>query len=116
MMEEKITALLRTICPRTFPDVAPLETPRPYCTWQVIGGDVLEFLDNSLPNKENGMVQVTIWSDTRLEAKTLIKQVEAAMLAATDMQASPIAAAASDYDADMDLRSCRQDFSVWADR
>jgi hypothetical protein len=115
-IDEKITALLRTVCARTFCDFAPVDTPRPYCTYQVIGGAVLDFIDPAVPTKKNADVQVSIWSDSRLEAAALMDQVEAAMITATDMQASPTGAAASDFDADMNVRSSRQDFNVWADR
>jgi hypothetical protein len=113
---ETLAPLLEAICPRTFVDFAAVETERPYCTYQVIGGDALDYIDNALPNKKNGMVQVTIWSDTRLEAAALIDQVEVAMLAATNMQASPLGAAVDDFDVDMEVRSSSQDFSVWVDR
>jgi hypothetical protein len=115
-MDEKLTALLRTICPRTYCDFAPTDTQRPYCTYQVTGGGVMDFLDPSVPSKKNAEVQVSIWSDSRLEATALMDQVEAAMITATNMQASPLSAAASDFDADMNVRSSRQDFTVWADR
>jgi len=114
--DEKITALLRTICPRTYCDFAPTDTQRPYCTYQVIGGDSLSYLDAVVPNKENVEVQISIWSDSRLEATALAKQVEAALITATNMQASSLGAAASDFDADMSVRSSQQDFSIWADR
>lgn len=115
-IDERITALLRAICPRTFCDFAPTDTQRPYCTYQVIGGEVLSYLDPVVPGKKNADVQVSIWSNSRLEASALMDQVEAAMITATNMQASPLSAAASDFDADMNVRSSRQDFSVWADR
>lgn len=115
-LEEKLVALLLPICERTFPDFAPVDTPRPYVTWQQIGGDAPDFVDNSLPDKENAFVQINVWSDRRTEAKALIKQVEAALVAATAVQASPMGAAASDADPDMERYCSRQDFSIWADR
>lgn len=114
--DEKLTALLRLICPRTFCDFAPTDTERPYCTYQVIGGDTLSYLDAVVPNKENAEVQISIWSDSRLEATAMIKRVEVAMIMSPDFQASPLSSAAADYDADMNVRSARQDFTVWDDR
>jgi uncharacterized cupin superfamily protein len=115
-VEADITALLRTICPRTFPDVAPTVTDRPYVTYTQYGGQALVFLDNTLPSKENGEFQINVWSATRGEAKALIKQIEAAMVAAGAFSARPLAAPASDYDQDMMVYSARQDFSVWSNR
>jgi len=108
--------LLRAICPRTFCDFAPTDTPRPYVTYQQFGGEVPSFLDRTVPDKENASIQINVWSDTRAEAKGLIKQIEAAMIGATVFQASPQAACSSDFDADMARYGSRQDFSVWSDR
>lgn len=116
MMEEKITALLRAICARSYPDFAPVDTERPYVTYQQIGGETLDFIDNSLAQKENAEIQINVWSNTRLEAKSMIKQIEAAMLASAEFQANPQAAAVSDFDADIPVYGSRQDFTVWADR
>jgi hypothetical protein len=115
-LEEKLTALLRAICARSFSGFAPTSTLRPYVTYQQIGGEVPSFLDATVPSKENATIQISVWSDTSFEAKALIKQIEAAMITSTELQASPLAAAASDFDADIPVYSNRQDFSVWADR
>jgi hypothetical protein len=115
-LEENLTALLRAICPRTFSDFAPLDTPRPYVTFQQIGGSTVDFIDKVVPSKENAVMQINAWADSRLDAKALIKQIEAALIAATEFQAAPVAAASSDFDPDMDRRCSRQDFSIWADR
>jgi hypothetical protein len=115
-LEEKLVVLLKAICPRTFPDFAPTDTARPYVTWQQIGGEVVEFVDNAAPSKENALIQVNVWSDRRAEAKDLIKQVELSLIASTQLQARPTAAAASDAEPDMARYCARQDFSIWADR
>lgn len=115
-LEQKLTALLRQVCPRTYCDFAPTATQRPYVTYQQIGGEAVEFIDNTVPSMENAHVQVNVWAGSRLEAKTLIKQIEAALILATGLQARPLGAAASDYDADVPVYGSRQDFSIWADR
>lgn len=115
-LEEKLVVLLKAICPRTFPDFAPTETARPYVTWQQIGGDVVEFIDNAAPSQENALIQINVWSDRRAEAKDLIKQIEVSLIEAVVFQARPSGAAASDADPDMARYCSRQDFSIWADR
>jgi len=115
-LEEKLTALLRTIVPNTFCDFAPVDTARPYCIYQQIGGDVIKCVDNTLPSKENALMQVSVWADSRKQAKALILAIEADLAGATEFQASPAAAAASDFDADMARYCSRQDWSIWADR
>lgn len=115
-LETDLTDLLRTICPRTFCDAAPANTERPYVTYQQIGGDVIQLLDRTVPSKENATIQIGVWSDGRIEAKTMIKQIEAAMITTTAFQASAIAATSADFDSDNLVYSNSQDFSVWADR
>jgi len=115
-VEASITTLLRAICPRTFTDFAPVSTLRPYVTYQQIGGETISFLERAMASKENGEFQINVWSDSRAEAKNLIKQIEAAMIASTAFQARAIAAPASDFDADVPVYGSRQDFSVWSDR
>lgn len=115
-LEENLVVLLKAICPRTFPDFAPTDTTRPYVTWQQIGGDAVEFVDNAVPSKENALVQINVWSDRRAEAKDVIKQVEVALTTATVFQARPTGAAVSDADPDMARYCSRQDFTIWADR
>lgn len=116
MVEIDLKTLLRAICPRSYPDFAPVSTARPYVTYQQFGGEAPAFLDKTVPSKENAEFQINVWSDSRLEAKTIIKQIEVAMIGATAFQARPIAACASDFDADVPVYCSRQDFTVWADR
>jgi hypothetical protein len=115
-LEENLYAELIAVCPRVFADFAPTDTPRPYVTWQQVGGDVVAFMDRTVPSKENASIQVSVWADTRKEAKATILAIESRLILATTVQASPIAAAVSDFDADMERYCSRQDFDVWADR
>ena len=78
-MEADLTTLLKTVCPRVFPDVAPALTVKPFMTWQVLGGESLRFLDNAAPDKRNTYMQVSVYSTTRLEALALVRAAEAAL-------------------------------------
>lgn len=115
-LEEKITALLRTVCPRVFSDFAPVNTPRPYVTYQQIGGDSVTFMDRTVASKENATIQVSVWSESRPEGKAMIMLIEQTLIGAADPQCDPLAAASNDFDSDISRYSSRQDFSCWADR
>jgi hypothetical protein len=115
-LDSDLCATLKTVCPRVFPDVAPVTTQRPYVTYQQIGGQAPNFVDNTVPSIENAEFQVNVWSATRKEAKDLIKQIEMALITSTAVQARPVAAARSDHDPDMELYGSMQDFSIWAPR
>jgi hypothetical protein len=115
-VEADIYTVLSAICPRTFPDVAPTSTARPYVTFQQIGGQVINPLANEVPDKQNGEFQISVWADTRAQASSTMLQIEAAMRQATTFHAKPLSAPASDHDPDMQLYGSRQDFSIWSSR
>lgn len=115
-LEEKLYVELTAVCPHVFADFAPTDTPRPYVTYQQVGGEAIQFMDRTVPSKENADVQVSVWADTRKEAKAMILAIEAGLIGATSIQASPNSASVSDFDADMERYCSRQDFNVWADR
>jgi hypothetical protein len=115
-LEAKLTAVLKAVCPHAFTDFAPNGTPRPCITFQQIGGQVIPVLGKEVPSVENAEMQINVWSDTRTEAKALIKQIESALILAATVQAKPLAAPASDFDSDIPVYCSRQDFSIWCDR
>lgn len=115
--EADLFTLLKAAAPalgtRVYPDFAPTSTTRPYCTYQQIGGDVINPFENVVPDKRNSVVQVNVWSNTRMEALSIIRAIEDAMRAASAFQARPIGAAVADYDADIPVYGARQDFTCW---
>ncbi|MBP0589280.1 DUF3168 domain-containing protein [Paraburkholderia sp. LEh10] len=116
-VEASIFALLSPLVGgRVFPDVAPFDTPRPYATYQQIGGLVIRPLAKEVPNKQNGFFQVAVWSDRRSAADALALQIEAAFITATAFDAKPMAGPVSTNDADLSRYGKQQDFSIWSDR
>lgn len=109
--EADLFTRLKTVCPRVFPDFAPILTPRPYVTWQQVGGDVINPLDNSKPGVRLPEVQINVWADSRLTAMATIRAIEDAMRAATTFHARPLGDAVADFDADMPVYGARQDFA-----
>jgi len=96
---------------RVFPDVAPLDTVRPYITYQQVGGVAINFVDAGVPDKRRSRFQVNVWGDSRTEVSLLAGQVEDALrvIAAlqTTVESSPIAS----FESDTKLRGSVQDFS-----
>lgn len=115
-MESDLSALLKSICARTYPDIAPAGTPAPYITWQAIGGESIRYGDGTAPDKRHTLVQVTVWAATRAEALMLIHQAEDAICTSPNWQAKPQAEAASTYEPDTQLYGSIQRFDLWADR
>ena len=101
---------------RVFPDVAPLTTAKPYITYTQIGGEAVSYVENTVPDLQNGRYQVNVWGATRSQCALTMLQVEAALVAATAYSARPVSAPSSEYDHDMAIYSAMQDFSVWSKR
>lgn len=117
MMETNLDTLLKTICARTYPDEAPEGTATPYVTWQGIGGQSKRALDGDHCDSRNTLMQISVWSDRRLEALTLIRQIEDALVASPLFQvARPESEPMSVKEYDPDLFGCIQRFTIWSTR
>lgn len=115
-MESDLVTLLKAICTRTFPDVAPELTAKPYITWQGIGGESLRFVENTAADKRNTLMQINVWSATRLEALTLIRQIEDALCVTGAFTVKPQGEPLSTMEPDTNLYGCIQRFEIWSIR
>ncbi|MEM5384140.1 DUF3168 domain-containing protein [Paraburkholderia phymatum] len=116
-VKESIFALLSPLVDgRVFPVVAPFETPRPYVTYQRIGGNVISPLAKEVPDKQNGFFQVTVWADRPKDADALALQIESVFITAVVFNAKPMAAPIDRSEPDLKLYGSQQDFSIWSDR
>lgn len=115
-LEAALRNVLEAVCPAAFPDEAPPLEPLPYVVWQQIGGRVVPYVDDSVPDAENSFVQVTAWARTRLEANALMRRIEVAMIVATAFTARPMSAMSAAPSDDETLRGAMQDFDVWIRR
>lgn len=114
---ESICALLSPLVDgRVYPDTAPFSTPRPYITWQKIGGHVIAPLAKEVSPTRNGFFQINVWSALRDEADALALLVEDALVTADAFVAKPMADSISLHDDDLDLRGTQQDFAIWSGR
>lgn len=88
-METMVAAALGPLVGgRVFQDDLPGATPRPCISFRVTGGTPLSFLDGSAPAKEIVRVALTTWGSTNLESAAISKAAEAALRAATALQAT----------------------------
>ena len=116
--EADVANVLKTVCPRVYPDVAPEPLPvRPFVVYQQVGGETINPLTvenaSELPDLRHARMQIVVWDNSRLSASATSRLIEDAMRIATQFEAEPVGAAVSDYDADVKLYGSRQDFSVW---
>lgn len=115
-LESQLVAVLKSLCPRVFPDVAPSGTAAPYVVWHLYGGQAPSYVEGKLFNRRNGYVQINVWGPVRTECNTLSLQIEQALVEQSSLQATALNALSSTYDENTDLRASMQDFSLWADR
>ena len=115
-LEADLIPLLQAICPRTFPDLAPSGAATPYLTYQHIGGESLRYADNTAMDKRHPLIQINAWSKTRLEALTMIRQVEDALCASASLQTTPQGESLSTYEADTQLYGSIQRFEIFGAR
>lgn len=111
-----VTTLTSLVSGRIFPDVAPLNTTRPYITYQQIGGQAINYTSADTPNRQNGYFQINTWAATRTAAAALALQIEDAMRAATAFVATPQTAPIAQHEPDLNLYGTIQDFNIWSSR
>jgi hypothetical protein len=104
-------ALSTLVSGNVFPDVAPAATPAPWITYQAVGGQDFNTVDSETPTTFNARMQITIWSKTRAEAVSIMKQAFQA-LANPVVKAVPIGGPVSTFEADTLLYGSRLDFSI----
>jgi hypothetical protein len=113
-MEAKVVALLGPLVGgRIHADVADVDTPRPYITWQQNGGVVVEFLDGAAPSMDNALLQIDVWGNSREQVNGIIREAAALLRADPDIIARAVTQLQAMSEPDLKLRGARQDFSIW---
>jgi hypothetical protein len=113
MLEADLFTKLSTLVSgRVYPDVASSAT-MPYITYQQIGGTPVNFLGAESSSKKNARIQINVWSATRLQASTIIRQVEDLMVQ-TPLFGTVESGAESTYEEATKKYGSRQDFSFWS--
>lgn len=115
-LEETLTAVLQTQCPRVYPDAAPDGAETPYVVWHLIGGRPVMYVEGAQAQRRNAYVQVNVWDPVRAACNALSAQIAAALVAHKDLQAEPLGEPQTDYDRATGRRGAMQDFSIWAPR
>lgn len=96
---------------RCYPDVAPEMVKRPYITYQAVGGQSANYMNNTVA-LQNARVQVDVWADDRMTAVSIMNGVINA-LTPPPLNATNIGAPVSTWEADTKLYGSRLDFSIW---
>ena len=97
---------------RCYPDTAPDGAAFPLIIYQQVGGVSVEFLDQTLADKDNARMQVYVWAKTRTEASSIARQAREAIIGSA-LQAKTLVAPVSLYEQQQKLYGSRTDFGVW---
>jgi len=108
-----VTVLSGIVSGGAFPDIAPAGTALPYCTYQQVSGTPVNYLGAESSDKKSSRIQVNVWSATRAQAMTLIRQIEDAIVKAP-LFGMVEGGAIATYDDVTKTRGAMQDFSFWA--
>ena len=117
MIDDLVFGALRALVPnddgtaRIFPDIAPQGTPRPYITYQSVGGRPTATLDGP-DETRNCRMQINVWADKRKDASATMERVIGA-LCGDAIAAFPLGEPASVFEEDTKLRGSTLDFSIW---
>lgn len=83
-LEDELIRRIKLRCVRVYSPTATFNTPRPYVTWQHIGGQAVRYLDNTAPDKRNAFIQVNTWDTSKKAAFDLLRAIEEELCAVTD--------------------------------
>lgn len=115
-MESDLFALLKTACARVYPDIAPSGAELPHITWQALGGKSWRNLDNTAADKRNTFMQINVWSSTRTESSSIIRQIEDLICASPLMIGTPDGEPMSMYEGETKEYGAMQRFTIIAAR
>lgn len=116
-LEDDLVYVLKSKCPRIHVGAAPFGTAMPYVTWQHIGGDPIDFLDNSVGDKRNAQIQVNTWASTPLQAFSLMQEIEGALRSAvTRFIARPLSQPIGAYDDADEISGYLQSYTITGKR
>ena len=117
-LETAVVAVLQAQCPRVYPSSAPLDTPRPFVTWEHIGGDPLRYVEGTAAAQRMALLQVNVWASTKVQALSLGLAIEDALCIAAGLSVSPNAALQGRFEDSVEppLYGTVQDFTVLGTR
>lgn len=111
-LETDVVAVLQAQCPRVYPSQAPLNTQRPFLTYDHLGGDALRYMDGTAADKRMAQLQITVWAADKPGAVSLMLAVEEAMCTAAGFSCAPVGALQSGYEHEGEIYRSFQEFTV----
>lgn len=100
---------------RCYPESTPDNPKFPLIVYQVVGGQVYDYLERKIPNAQHYRMQVFCWGRDQLDAAAMMRQVRAQFIEHGHqfLSAETLGQRVGLYDSDAKLYGYRQDFSLW---
>jgi hypothetical protein len=98
---------------RVYPDIAPENTTLPYVTYQQIGGQAIQYLENTRPVQRRTSFQINVWAATRVAAAALAEQIATALLADVELATAIDGEPTARFEEETGLRGTMQDFTFF---
>lgn len=112
-IEQKLFSLLAPLAEkRVYPDVSPETLNLPFIVYQQVGGEAVQYVDDTLPEKRHSRFQIEVWAETRAQATTIARQIEETLVTA-HINCEVYGALTAIYDDDVRVYGTRQDFGFY---
>jgi hypothetical protein len=97
---------------RVYPDVTPDDPQLPLIVYQQVGGDVVEFLEGEVGDKDHARMRIHVWAKTRLQATAIARQVRLAIVRGP-LKGTTYGAAVSLHEDMLKNYGNRTDYGIW---
>lgn len=104
-------AILPLLSGGVYFDTANIGASRPLAIISRIGGAPVNFLEATKPSKRHIMYQINVFAESRLQADSIGRQVEDALV--SQLKGYVEGGMDSTYDDTANIYGTRQDFSFW---
>lgn len=112
-MEASLEEVLKALCPRVYPSVAPSGVQTPFVVWQQTGGRDMSTMENGRLMR-HARIQISVWAQSAMQAVALREQIESALRPLEWPTFTPSAAHHMTYEADTKLHGVQQVWEAWA--
>jgi len=112
-LETSLRSLLSPlVANRVYPDVTPDEPKYPLIVYQQVGGDVVEFVEGKVADKDHARMRVHVWAETRLQASEIARKVRIAIVEGT-LNGTTYGAPVSLHEDMLNIYGNRTDYGIW---
>jgi len=112
-LESDLRALLGPLVSnRVYPDATPDNPTFPLIVYQQVGGEVVEFIEGKIADKDHARMRVHVWAKTRLQASAIARKARIAIVEGA-MKGTTYGAPVSLIEEMLKIYGNRTDYGIW---